>query len=174
MSGFTISLVAKGDGATLDRIYDALVREAETIACAGALPIANYAKIIVRKKTGTLARSIHIGGHADLTPDTRLNADLFEYGEIAMPERSATGAAVFVGTNLNYAPMIEFGGAGRISAAAKVALHKYGGGAVTGNFRPAYPFLRPAFESGAVREESREAVVLSAQIITQHALAGGA
>lgn len=174
MAGFTVSLVAMGDKDTLDRVYELLHREAVTLASVGALPIATHAKIIVRKKTGTLARSIHIGGFAELTPDTQIHADLFDYGEITGPEVTDAGGAVYVGTNLDYAPMIEFGGAGRISAAAKAALFKYGGGApIAGNFRPAYPFMRPAFENEAVRRQSAHDVRATAALLTQQAIAEG-
>ena len=131
----------------------------EELAVAAALPIANEAKRIVTKKTGTLARSIHIGGHADLTPDTKIGGDRVPYSNVASPKVSAGSCTVYVGTNVPYAAIIEYGGTTRLSAAAKSAMAKYGNGAVGvgaglgGGGRPPKPYLRPAMDSSTVHEK---------------------
>lgn len=171
MTGFEIVLTRARGLRNSEKVIAAVLANTETLACVGALPVANTAKILVRKKTGTLMRSIHIGGHADLTPDTKIGGDLFDYGDITPPQTDENGAVtVFVGTNLDYARIIEFGGFGRISAAAKAALAKYGGGQAGGNVRPAYPYLRPAFNDPATQDRSRADVEAAANTLIQQAV----
>lgn len=81
-------------------------------AVAGALPIQNDAKINAPYQTGNLKRSIHIGGHEDLAPD---RGDIVDStGErVPHPEVDSDTAAVYVGTDVVYAPPVEYGGKGR-------------------------------------------------------------
>ena len=74
----------------------------------GALVIQNRAKANAPVVTGNLRRSIHIGGHEDLAPDyTGTNSGA---AAVPSPEVAADSATVYVGTNLEYAAIQEFGG----------------------------------------------------------------
>lgn len=75
-------------------------RQAELALVAGALLIQNAAKTDAPYLTGTLRRSIHIGGHT------------FEGGEGAGDIGMNTSQQVAVGTNLPYARRIELGFSG--------------------------------------------------------------
>jgi len=85
----------------------------------GGLLIANKAKELSPIETGTLRRSIHVGGHTALTSD-------FEQGN---PEYSDLGErepkTVVVGTNVEYAPYQEYG---------------------TSRGVPAHPYMKPAMD----------------------------
>lgn len=73
---------------------------------AGALLVANQAKENAPYRTGTLRRSIHIGGHTKLTPDYQSKSeDQGMYGSVGLPQ----GTAVRVGTNVPYGRRVEFG-----------------------------------------------------------------
>ena len=108
-------------------------RMLERAVVAGALLVQNAAKENAPFRTGTLRRSIHIGGHADLNPDGVA-------GKVNDPEVDDTSVAVFVGTDVEYARRIEYGfeGADRLGR----TFHQ-----------PAQPYLRPA-----VDETRREVV----------------
>lgn len=93
--------------------------------------------------TGTLRRSIHVGGHTELTPDwepIREPADLIPGAAPTLPPpRKLPGyVTVYWGTNLEYARWVEFGT----------------------RFMPARPFIRPAMDENRARivEEFGEAV----------------
>lgn len=135
-----------------DRIEAEIADSVEEIAIAAALPIANEAKRLAPYKTGTLKRSIHVGGHPELTPDTRIGTDMRQYGGVTSPQTSPGSCTVYVGTAVPYAAAVEYGGSVRLSAAARAALAKYGGGA-TGRQRPPKPYLRPAIDSAAVQQQ---------------------
>lgn len=135
-----------------DTIEAILEDAAEDLAIAAALPIANEAKRRAPYKTGTLKRSIHIGGHPELTPDTRIGTDVRQYGAVTSPKTEPGSCTVYVGTSVPYAAAVEFGGSVRLSTSARDALAKYGGGA-TGRQRPPKPYLRPAIDSTAVHEQ---------------------
>lgn len=156
----------------LDRLVELAEENLEDIAVVGALPIANEAKRRARVKTGNMKRSVHVGGHASKTPDTRIGADVTNYGEVSGPVRSEGKVTLSVGTRVGYAWTIEFGGGGRISASAKTALAKYGGGASGGNFRPAYPFLRPAADDPATRKKAARQAEAAYKLIVRRALGG--
>lgn len=169
----------KLDAIGADRIMrnlDTLARLAEEnledIAVVGALPIANEAKRRAVVKTGNMKRSVHVGGHASKTPDTRLGGDVTNYGEVSGPVRSDGKVTVSVGTRVDYAWSIEFGGGGRISAAAKTALAKYGGGASGGNYRAARPFLRPAADDPATQAKASRQAETAYKVIVRRALGG--
>lgn len=77
----------------------------------GALLITNAAKRNAHIITGSLRRSIHIGGETDMTPDFSPSEDSTAYGaeysDIGIAEATATEVAVQLGTNLSYAPSQE-------------------------------------------------------------------
>lgn len=108
-------------------------RMLERAVVAGALLVQNSAKVNAPFRTGTLRRSIHIGGHANLNPDGVA-------GKVSDPEIDDNSVAVFVGTDVEYARRIEYGfeGADRLGR----TFHQ-----------PAQAYLRPA-----VDENRREVV----------------
>jgi HK97 gp10 family phage protein len=84
----------------------------EQALVSGALVIVNQAKINAPYRTGTLRRSLHIGGHTKLTPEYQSKSeDQGQYGSVGMPP----GTAVMIGTNLPYAARVEFGFTGQDS-----------------------------------------------------------
>ena len=85
----------------------------------GALLIANKAKELAPIKTGTLRRSIHVGGHTELTPDYGDGAGYEDLGEPG-------SLRAIVGTNLEYAPYQEYG---------------------TSRGVPAHPYMKPAMDT---------------------------
>jgi HK97 gp10 family phage protein len=75
---------------------------------AGALPVQNEAKRNAPYESGNLRRSIHIGGREDLNPDT--GAVIDRTGTpVPEPDVDANAAAVYVGTDVEYASYVEFG-----------------------------------------------------------------
>lgn len=110
----------------------------------GALLIANKAKRNAPIKTGSLRRSIHVGGHTDLTNDFETGSS--EYSDLGEPGN----LKAIVGTNLEYAPYQEYG-TGPISPVTAQALHwttKSGDVfAMSTSGVPAHPFLGPAMDT---------------------------
>jgi HK97 gp10 family phage protein len=104
----------------------------ERTMVAGALPLQNRAKEIVHKISGNLARSIHIGGHEDLAPD---RGDIVDKTGVPVPrpELGADTVAVYVGTDVRYGSVEEWGN----------------------RTRAAHPYLRPAADEtkGEVQAE---------------------
>lgn len=103
---------------------------------AAALLVVNDAKRNAPYLSGTLRRSLHIGGHTDLSPDfepIREVADLIPGATPTLPPpRKLPGyVTVYVGTNLEYARWVEFG-------TTRMA---------------AQPFLRPAIDENRSRVE---------------------
>lgn len=119
-------------------------RTAERAVVAGALIIQNEAKRRAAYRTGTLRRSIHIGGHTDLASDYQKPPDV---PELPPPDVGAHDVEVYVGTNLEYARRIEYGFQGADSL-----------GRVYN--QAAQPYLRPALDENgaAVRQEIAEAL----------------
>lgn len=107
----------------------------ERAVVTGALLVQNDAKIRAPYISGTLKRSIHIGGHEDENPDG-------EGGGLPDPEVSSTEVAVYIGSNEPYARRIEMGfsGSDRLGRTYN---------------QPAKPYLRPALDENqaAVRQE---------------------
>ena len=119
-------------------------RTVERAVVAGALIVQNEAKRRAPFRTGTLRRSIHIGGHTDLATDYQKPADV---PELPHPTVSTYDVEVYVGTNLEYARRIEYGfnqadSLGRVYNQA------------------AQPYLRPAIDENgdAVRQEIADAL----------------
>lgn len=96
----------------------------ERALVAGALIIQNDAKRRAPVLTGNLRRSIHIGGHEDLAGD-RSGVQQQTGQAVPGPESGQAGAAVYVGTDVEYAAAVEFGS----------------------EERRAKPYLRPAADS---------------------------
>jgi len=110
----------------------------ERAVVSGGLLIQNEAKRRAPWLTGNLRRSLHIGGHQDLNPGgegviARTGAGL------PQPEIGPHSAAIYIGTDVIYAPTQEFG---------RDAI-------------PAQPYLRPAFDTqkAAAVQEIGEALV---------------
>jgi HK97 gp10 family phage protein len=106
----------------------------ENSLVAGGLLISNSAKDKAPYKTGTLKRSIHVGGHtAESSSGFTTNDEGGEYSDVGGNKNTQTGAEILVGTNLDYARRIEFGFSGADSL-----------GRVFN--QPAQAYLRPALD----------------------------
>lgn len=107
--------------AKLRKLGDAAAGQAlERAAVAGALLIHGAAVPKTPYKTGNLRRSLHVGGHAGESgglADTKGT-------DVGGNEHSRARARVLIGTNVEYAPFVEFG-------TSRMA---------------ARPYLRPAFD----------------------------
>lgn len=111
----------------------------EAAAIAGALPIQNQAKRNAHKVTGTMARSIHIGGHTELAVDFRSGEG---YGDIGGAVVTRDHVELQIGTDVEYGRREELGFVGADSLGRRYSF--------TG-----HPYLRPAFderESEAIEE----------------------
>jgi HK97 gp10 family phage protein len=107
----------------------------ETALVAGGLLISNKAKDDAPYISGTLKRSIHVGGHTSESAPGFTPSDVAgEYSDIGGNKTTETSAEILVGTNLDYARRIEFGFSGADSL-----------GRVFN--QPAQPYLRPAVDS---------------------------
>ena len=106
------SALEKLDANTVEKLATAAL-------VSGALLIANKAKELAPIRTGTLRRSIHVGGHTELTPDYGDGAGYEDLGEPG-------SLRAIVGTNLEYAPYQEYG---------------------TSRGVPAHPYMKPAMDT---------------------------
>jgi len=133
------------DTSDLDRqikkmISVATPNDLEAALIVGGLSILNKAKLNAPVKTGTLRRSLHIGGNTKLPSrpqyGTGENAD--QYSDIGVIKRK-TRVLIKIGTNLEYAPFVEFGT----------------------KFQNAQPFLRNAYDEkkGTAFIRTREALL---------------
>ena len=104
----------------------------------GALIVVNDAKRKAPIITGTLRRSLHIGGHGDKTPDHKVGPPPTK--PLPPPKWRGAILTAFVGTNLIYAPPVEFGMSNRV----------------------AKPYLRPALDQNkqTVKAEMRAVLKL--------------
>ncbi len=122
----------------------------------GALEIANAAKENAGFLTGTLRRSLHIGGSTGLT-DFRSGEG---YSDVEGSKVTSGGAEVLIGTNLVYAAIQEFGGTIQAKNAPLLVFEIDGEVIMTGEVNiPAHPYLRPAFDQkkdDAIREYGKE------------------
>lgn len=107
-------------------------KQMETAVVAGALKIVTAAKQNIvdngQVVTGTMLRSMHIGGHADLTGGISAPAK-----DLGPAKFTNTKVSVLVGTDLVYAPRQEFGFTGTDSLGRHFD-------------QPPKPFLRPAWD----------------------------
>lgn len=86
----------------------------ENALVAGALQIVNAAKIRAPYKTGNLRRSIHVGGHIDADPQTQMDMADTTGTDIGNAGRNAKyQVRVRVGTNVDYAAVMEYRDAGK-------------------------------------------------------------
>lgn len=85
----------------------------ENALVAGALQIANAAKIKAPYKTGNLKRSIHVGGHINATPQMEMDMANTTGTDIGGSGRYGKHQVrVRVGTNVEYAAPLEYRNAG--------------------------------------------------------------
>lgn len=111
--GFTVTVQGgprlKRQLAALERTLRGEILENATVA--GGLLVANRWKELARFRTGTLRRSIHVGGHADLTPDFAAGPAEggAEFHDIGRGEVSGDYAEALVGTDVPYARRLEMG-----------------------------------------------------------------
>jgi HK97 gp10 family phage protein len=76
----------------------------------GGLLISNSAKKKAPYISGTLKRSIHVGGHiAESAPGFTTNDVAGNYSDVGENITSETSASILVGTNLEYAKHQEYG-----------------------------------------------------------------
>ena len=121
----------------------------ENACLAGALLVVNSAKEKAPYKTGTLRRSIHVGGHVGKSaPDFVPNDVGGTYSDVGGKEIKPHSATLLVGTNVSYATHQEYG-------TSKMA---------------GQPFLRPALAENekAVQKEIGDAV----KVLIRKALSG--
>lgn len=129
----------------------------ERALVAGALRPTNRAKELCAKKTGNLARSIHIGGHQGMTGGLRGSTGTHggtSGTNIGGNERGRDWAVILVGTNVAYGPAVEYGtSAHEIRPVNKQALYWPGAAhpvpVVQHPGTAAQPFMRPAFDDAA-------------------------
>ena len=96
----------------LEKLGDKLAGKLEAAVAAGAFLVANAAKEKAPWITGTLRRSIHIGGFTALTPSWNPNhpKNTRTFGDIGKGAKTSTSVELLVGTDLEYAAKIEYGG----------------------------------------------------------------
>lgn len=121
-------------------------RHLEKAAVAGALVIQNKGKEKAPVKSGTLRRSIHIGGHEDQAPDFKAGDS---NASVPLPEVSDDAVTVYIGTNLVYAAIQEYGGTITPKQARALFFEIDGEAVVAKSVTiPARPYMRPAFDEG--------------------------
>lgn len=115
--GFTVTVVGV---ARLNRQMRAIGKAAsgeklEVAVVSGGLLVANRWKELARYLTGTARRSIHVGGHTDLTPDFAQGAAAGEepFHDIGRGEVRADYAEALIGSDLPYMARLEYGFVGR-------------------------------------------------------------
>lgn len=128
----------------------------EQAVVAGALVLQNGMKIRAPRRTGTLRRSIHIGGHEDQAPDFSTGLTGRSTQRVPRPVVSKDQVTVYVGSDLEYAAIQEFGGEIRPVRARVLRFQVNGEWVAAKRVRiPARPYVRPAFDEdgdAAVRE----------------------
>lgn len=83
----------------------------EDIVVVGALEISNQAKLNAPYLTGTLKRSIHVGGHARESSPGFATKDVGgDYTDVGPVVTTKTNATAKIGTNLVYARRREYEG----------------------------------------------------------------
>lgn len=110
----------------LEKLGSKLHKALEAATAAGALLVVNDAKTNAPYKTGTLRRSIHIGGFTSLVPDYNPGdaRNTQTFGDLGKGKKTDTAVELKIGTDLIYAAPQEFG---------------------TSTI-PAHPYLRPAVD----------------------------
>ena len=131
----------------LDKLSEAMAGKVlEMALIAGGLEIMNAAKEVVPKITGSLSRSIHIGGFTGDSPGYDPSGDLakhnVEYSDIKGNKGEKHKAEIHIGTNVEYGSAVEYG---------------------TGR-RMAKPYLRPAFDENLEIAKKQIAETLRSQL----------
>lgn len=122
----------------------------EMAAVAGGLILQNGMKQRAPRLTSTLRRSIHIGGHENEAPDFSSSAEGRGPQRVSKPERKKGRVKIFVGTDLVYAAIQEYGGEIRPKKAAFLRFQVDGEWVMARRVRiPAQPYVRPTFEADA-------------------------
>lgn len=151
-AGFSVTITGDTQVAAMLRSVKGALngRPMELALVSGALLIQNAAKSNAPWKTGTLRRSIHIGGHTDKAGDFAAGGSA-PYSDIG----GNSPRQVSIGTNVKYGRRIEYG-----FSDTDVLGRTY--------HQPPNPYLRPAMDSeeDAVRKEVAEALrdLLKAQL----------
>jgi hypothetical protein len=140
-------------------------RKTEQAAVAGGLILQNGMKLRAPRLTRNLARSIHIGGHEDKAPDFSTSAAGQGRGEVPPPERAKGRVKIYIGTNLIYAAIQEYGGEIRPRRAPFLRFRVDGEWVIARRVRlRAQPYVRPTFEADGP-EAQREVGEALRQII---------
>lgn len=126
----------------------------ERAVVAGALLPVNRAKEFAPYITSNLRRSIHIGGHEDMTPD--YSGIQRERGALPVPEIGEHDASIYWGTNVEYAARVEFGYNDTDSLGR------------TYN-QAAQPYMRPAIDE--TRDQVRQEIAEALRDLIQAAIA---
>lgn len=123
-------------------------RKTEQAAVAGGLILQNGMKQRAPRRTRNLARSIHIGGHEDQAPDFSTGGERRGKNQVPAPERSKNRVKIYIGTNLIYAAIQEYGGEIRPRRAAFLRFQIDSEWVMARRVRiPAQPYVRPTFEA---------------------------
>lgn len=144
----TVVTGVKGLSQKLKQLGMDVEKNVERAAVAGAVILQNGAKQRVKRVSGNLSRSIHIGGHEDQASDFSTNIEDRGNRRVPKPERSKDRITVYVGTDVVYAAIHEFGGEIR-PVRAKVLRFKLKNGewvVARRVRRNAQPFMRPTFD----------------------------
>lgn len=146
----------KGLSAKLKALGIDAERGAEKALVAGGLILQNGMKIRAPKKSGNLRRSIHIGGHEGEAPDFSANVEKRGRNRVPQPVRSGGKSKIYVGTDVEYAAIHEFGGEIRPRRARVLRFKIDGEWVQARRVRiPARPYVRPTVDedgSEAIRE----------------------
>lgn len=146
----------------LERLSDGMQGRLLTRALtAGALIIQNDAKQRAPYRTGTLRRSVHIGGFSGLASDYQPTPG--QADGVPGPDEKGKAVAVYIGTDVEYAAQREFGGTIVPRHASALRFRLPDGTWVTTQSvtQQATPYLRPAMDTNedAVRREVGEALL---------------
>lgn len=119
----------------------------EGALAAGAVLIQNSAKRYAPKHEGTLARSIHIGGHEELAGDYDGN---YPRAKDTMPDPAGSDMerTLHVGTDIIYGAQKEFGGTITAKNAPRLVWQDYSGNwhSAVSVYQEAQPYMRPAID----------------------------
>ena len=98
----------------IERLGEGGAEAAERGLLRGAGEIVMAAKVATPERTGRARRSIHVGGHPELSGDFNPGGDRGWYGDMGNYNSSAgSQRAVEVGSDLFYFQWLEEGGGGR-------------------------------------------------------------
>lgn len=131
-------------------------RSVEQATVAGGLILQNGMKQRAPRLTRTLSRSIHIGGHEGQAPDFTDGGDKRGRNRVPPPERSKGRVKIYIGTDLVYAAIQEYGGDITPRRAPFLRFQIDGEWVMARRVRiHAQPYVRPTFEADG-QEAQRE------------------